>query len=61
MSQSNGYRNRLVHGRGFDADRDYVHQEYPKWVTGELVHSEDEEKALLGEPEAPAPKSDDLE
>jgi hypothetical protein len=54
MSQSNGYRKRLVSGRGFDTEREYVHQEYPKYVTNvtggsQLVQSEDEEKALQAE------------
>ncbi len=52
MSQNNGYRNRLVNGRGFDRDLEYVHQEYPKIVQtpdGDrvTVESEKEEKELL--------------
>lgn len=52
MSQNNGYRNRLVNGRGFDRDLEYVHQEYPKLVDGPdgervTVNSEEEENALL--------------
>ena len=53
MSQNNGYRNRLVNGRGFDRDLEYVHQEYPKLVDGPdgrtTVNSEEEENALLAE------------
>lgn len=52
MSQANGYRKRLVSGRGFDTEREYVHQEYPKFtfdVDGNRVRveSEDEEKAII--------------
>ena len=52
MSQSNGYRKRLVAGRGFDTEREYVHQEYPKYtfdVEGNRVRveSEEEEKAVI--------------
>lgn len=75
MSQTNGYRNRLVSGRGFDRDAEYVHQDYPKLITdvnGDrvTVDSAEEEKAFQKEiddaakkPKKPAaPKSDgDLE
>jgi hypothetical protein len=57
MSQSNGYRKRLVSGRGFDTEREYVHQEYPKWVNGQLVQTAEEEAALT----AVAEKTESLE
>lgn len=57
MSQSNGYRKRLISGRGFDTEREYVHQEYPKWVNGVVVQTAEEEAALA----AVEPVKDDLE
>lgn len=38
-------------------EKEYEHQEYPKWVDGVLVKSAEEEKALSAAPDKPVAKS----